>query len=144
MRPNVRYTFIMRRVAVLLLPLLLAGCVERSLIIRSDPPGAEVYEEGVSVGQTPFKMKYAHYGTRELIVLKTGYKSHRRLVELNAPWWQIFPLDFVTDVLLPITLTDEVELDITLEKEPEGAAAFPETLKRAEEARDKANPPEPK
>lgn len=134
----------MKRLAallVLLLPLALAGCVERLLVIRSQPSGAEVWIDGERRGETPHTEPYAFYGTREVTLVKKGYRSHRQSVQLDAPWWQVFPMDLLTDVVIPVTFTDRVDLDVALEKEPAGAGAFRETLQRAEEARAKANVP---
>ena len=132
-----------RAFLVLFLPFVLAGCVERLISIRSEPTGADVFVDGERRGSTPHIERYSFYGGREITLVKKGYRSNRRLVELNAPWWQIFPFDLITDVVIPFTLTDRVELNIVLEKEPPAAEALGETLKHAEEAREKANlPPE--
>jgi hypothetical protein len=134
------------RLLLLCVPCVLAGCVERLLVIRSQPTGAEVYIDGEKRGVTPHTEKYAYYGTREVTLAKKGYRTYRQNIVLNAPWWQVFPMDLLTDVALPFTITDRVDLEVPLEKEPAGAGAFQETLKRAEEARAKANAPleEPK
>jgi len=137
----------MRRFAVVALfaSLGLGGCVDRLIQIRSDPPGADVYLDGDRVGVTQpgkaLEIPYAFYGTRELILTKKGYRSNRRYLGLAAPWWQVFPFDFLTDVVLPFTLTDSTEVQVVLEKETQGQEVIDETLKRAAEARDKANAP---
>jgi hypothetical protein len=129
---------VVKRLLVLLLPVLLTGCVERLLLIRSEPSGADVMVDGERRGRTPYTLTYDHYGTREVTVAKPGYRTHRKNVELNAPWWQVFPFDLITEVLLPFNFQDSVEVVIPLEKEPDAAAAFQETLRRAEEARRRA------
>ena len=128
---------------LLLLPLLLlpVGCVDRLLVIRSEPPGAEVFIDGQSKGLTPWTEKYTWYGTRELTLVKSGYRSERRFVDLDAPWWQVFPFDLITDVMLPFTLEDKVEMEVVLHKEPEAARALEETLQRAAESREKSRLP---
>ena len=126
---------------VLLLPLVLVGCVERLLSIRTEPAGAQVFVDGELRGTTPHVEKYAFYGTREITLVKKGHRTYRKMVELDSPWWQIFPFDLFTDVIIPFTFTDRVDLDIVLEKEPDAADAIGETLKRADESRDKANLP---
>lgn len=107
--------------------------------IRSTPSDAEVWVDGELVGQTPHVERYSFYGTREVILVKKGFRSKRKMIDLDAPWWQIFPFDLFTDVLLPFTFTDKINIDLELEKEPEESAAFQETLQRANEAREKAN-----
>ena len=129
------------RCLVLVLPLVLVGCVERLVAVRTHPPGAKVYFDGELRGETPHVERYSFYGTRELTLVKKGYKTHRQMIELNAPWWQVFPFDLFTDVVIPFTITDGIELEIPLEKEPPAAQALGETLKRAAEAREKANLP---
>lgn len=126
------------RFVAVLVPLLSAGCVDRLLEIRSDPPGADLFIDGERVGVTPHVHKYVWYGTREVTLVMPGYRSERRMVALNAPWWQIFPFDLVTDVLVPVTLTDKLDVHIALRKEAHEAGALDETLERATEARRKA------
>jgi hypothetical protein len=128
-------------VLVLLLPLALSGCVERLLSIRSEPSGAAVFVDGQRRGTTPHVERYSFYGGREVTLVKKGYRTHRKLVELDAPWWQIFPFDLITDVVIPFTITDRVELDVVLEKEPPATEALGETLKRANEALEKSRLP---
>jgi hypothetical protein len=111
------------------------------LVIRSEPPGAQVVIDGEVRGETPHVERYVHYGTREVTLIKPGFRTHRKMVELDAPWWQVFPFDLLTDVVLPFTFTDKVELAVPLEKEPEAGGAFQETYQRALEAREKANEP---
>lgn len=131
-----------RRAAFLLLVLGaasgLTGCVERILAVRSEPPGAMVYLDGEKIGTTPCEVKYLWYGTRELVVELSGYRLVSELVTLSPPWWQVLPLDFVTDVLLPFTITDRVELVRTLEPAPVSNEEVQEVLRRAEELRRRA------
>lgn len=121
----------MRAARLLLLPLVLAGCVERVLAIRSDPPGAEVTLDGKEVGATPIDIGFEWYGGREIILRKPGYRSVHVVEEIAAPWYQVFPFDFVTDVLLPFKIRDERVLEYRLERE---AAPVP-----PEELRERAN-----
>ena len=108
------------------------------MVIRSEPPGADLFIDGERVGVTPHVQKYVWYGTREVTVVMRGYRSERQMVALNAPWWQIFPFDLVTDVLLPVTLTDKLDVLVTLRKEKDESGALDETLERATEAKRKA------
>ncbi len=127
------------RALLLLAPLLLAGCVDRYIALRSEPAGAEVYLDGEKVGQTPIDIPYIWYGTREVILEKRGYREIRERVALNPPWWQYPVIDFVTDVLIPFTITDREEFSFHLERAPLSREEIDETLKRAEETRAKAD-----
>src|SRR5262245_34398176 len=126
------------RLLALLLPFTVVGCTERLLEIRSNVP-ATVWIDGERRGETPHLERYTYYGTREIVLVRTGYRSYRKMLDRHAPWWQVLPCDFVTDVLIPLTFTDRETLDVKLEEEPPGAGGFAETLKRANEARDRAN-----
>jgi hypothetical protein len=128
----------MTRAAPMLALLALTGCVERMVAIRSEPPGASVYLDGERVGETPVEIKYTWYGTRELIVEKRGYREIRRELPLGTPWWQIPPLDLVTDVILPFTIHDRTEVDLTLEPAPVTREELDDVLKRVAETREKA------
>lgn len=126
----------MRGATALLLLLVLAGCVERVLAIRSDPPGAEVTLDGKEAGITPLEIKFDWYGGREIILRKPGYRSVHVIEEIGAPWYQIFPLDFVTDVLIPFRIRDERVLEYQLEREPAPVPAE-ELRERADEFKKK-------
>jgi hypothetical protein len=96
-----------RLVVAGLLVALASGCVERTLNIQSEPPGATVYLDGFDVGQTPIKqLRFDFYGTREIVAVRPGHRTERRVVEIDAPWWQHFPLDIVPGLLLPWTVHD--------------------------------------
>jgi hypothetical protein len=135
----------MRRVGILLVLALLsqAGCVERFLAIHSDPPGAAVYLDGEKVGTTPCEVTYTWYGTRDLILELRGYTLIRQQVVLNPPWWQIIPLDFITDIVIPFTIRDRMAVSYTMETAPVSREEVDAVLQRAEELRKKAEAPAP-
>lgn len=100
------------RIALLLVPVLLAGpsCanVKRSIGVRSDPPGAMVYIDGLEVGRTPVDyVPFDFYGTREIALYKDGYLTERRLVKMRMPWYSHFPIDIFSEILLPLHLRDQ-------------------------------------
>ncbi len=131
----------MRRRAALAFAVLapaLAGCVERFVAVRSDPPGATVYLDDEKVGVTPCEVKYTWYGKRELVLVLEKHRPVREIVPLDPPWWQIFPLDFVTDVIVPFTITDRVELSYTLPPATTAREEREEVRRRAEELRRRA------
>ncbi len=119
------------------------GCVERLMAIHSDPPGAAVYLDGEKVGTTPCEVTYTWYGTRDLVLELRGYTLVRQQVTLSPPWWQIIPLDFLTDVVIPITIHDRLSVSYVLEEAPVSQEAVDTVLQRAEELRKKALEPPP-
>ncbi len=132
----------MRRMGLLLAACLAVlsqtGCVERLVAIHSDPPGAAVYLDGEKVGTTPCEVKYIWYGTRDLILELRGYTLIREHVVLNPPWWQIIPLDLITDIVIPFTIRDKMAVSYTMETAPVSAEEVNTVLQRAEELRRKA------
>jgi len=113
--------------SLLLLPLLCCACVERELVVQTEPSGARVYVDGVDRGvSTPdgLRIPFEYYGTREVVVRLAGHEPARRFVELEAPWWQTFPIGLAPDVLWPGTIRDEhpVSLALTRREEPPPAS----------------------
>jgi len=99
-------------VSRLFLPLVLAllaqGCrTQRFLQITSTPPGAEVRLDNEAVGNTPIRVPFEHYGTRRLTFHLQGYRTASRRIHLRPKWYARFPLDILTEVILPLGLTDK-------------------------------------
>jgi len=84
-----------------------AGCVHRRLTIRSNPPGALVYVDGVEIGRTPVSTSFIYYGTRTVRLELDGYETVQENHRVRAPWYQIPPLDFFSDNLAMRELRDE-------------------------------------
>ena len=113
------------RFLLLAIPLVsLVGCVERALLVRSEPSGARVFLDGKDVGSTPARIPFDFYGTRELMIRYEptergngpAYASHTQLVKLSAPWYQWFPIDLFAEFVYPGTLVDEHVVEVTLEE----------------------------
>ena len=85
---------------LMLLALTQVGCVHRRVTINSYPSGALVKVDGHDIGYTPASFDFTWYGTREVQLLRDGYETHTEMVDINAPWYQKFPLDFVSDNFL--------------------------------------------
>ena len=98
-----------------LLTLLSTGCVHRRMTIQSDPPGALVKVDGRDVGYTPASVDFTYYGTREIQLLKDGFETQTQLVDINAPWYQRFPLDFVSDNFLGTHVRDHRQISIRMQ-----------------------------
>ncbi len=90
------------------------GCVERRMLIRSEPAGAPVWVDEEYVGQTPVDLAFAHYGARRVRVGpirdeldKVRHLEQERVVEVRPPWYEKFPIDFFSEVIWPGRLVDE-------------------------------------
>lgn len=124
---------------VALLAVFCFGCVERKLTIKSDPPGGRVWLDGEEIGETPVTVPFTYYGTREIIIEKDLYRTVKLKVPINAPIYQIFPLDFITEVLLPFKIVDSHVVQVGLERIT--PAAKEEILQRAAELKKETEPP---
>ncbi len=78
----------------------------RTLEITSDPPGAEVRLDDSKVGLTPVSIPFEHYGIRRVTLYKEGFRTHSEQIELGPRWYSRFPLDLVTEVLIPLGIDD--------------------------------------
>jgi hypothetical protein len=125
----------MKCIAILTLAALfgVSGCVVRELTVKSEPSGASVYINGREAGKTPHTESFDFYGSREIALRKDGYFTATRLVKLSVPWYEYFPLDLVSEILLPIRLHDRHEFTFNLKPLPERAPDG--LLERADGAR---------
>lgn len=100
------------------------------MTINSDPPGALVLVDGEEKGYTPAPIDFTYYGTREITLIKDGYETVTTMQKVRTPWYQIFPLDFVSDNLLPFKVTDRHQFDYQLK---------PQTISPSQQLIDRAN-----
>ena len=99
----------------------LGGCVERTIVIGSDPPGALVMLNDVEVGHTPVTVLpftwYGDYdvrgcdteknvGTRERSDHVSGTTCIRTKRQPVTPWFEIIPIDLFAE-LWPGQFKDE-------------------------------------
>ncbi|MHC4875986.1 MAG: PEGA domain-containing protein [Planctomycetota bacterium] len=105
-----------RRLSLLTALILLAlpGCVHRRATIRTDPPGAQVLVGDREIGYSPASFDFTWYGTEEVTIRKDGYEQETRYVKLRRPWYQVPPVDFVTDHFLPGRVKDHQEFHFKL------------------------------
>jgi hypothetical protein len=119
--------------------LAVTGCVQRRLTIRSNPPGATCYVDNVEIGATPVSHDFLYYGTREIKLVKAGYETLTVLQPIPYAWYQVPPLDFISDNLTPWEIRDERDFSYNLAPQRDIPAA--EVLGRAEGLRGTAMAP---
>ena len=107
-----------RLIPVILAALVLAtanlGCVQRRMMIRSYPEGALVYLNGQEIGRTPISTDFTYYGDFEVKLVKDGYETETIIQPVPMPWYQIPPLDFVSENIVPRKIHDRRELSYNL------------------------------
>lgn len=99
-----------RLIAISVLLVSLAGCVERTVKIRTEPPNALVLVNDEEVGLTPVKFSFLWYGDYDITIRKTGYETIKTHYRIDSPWWQLPPFDLFAEAFTPGTLHDDHEL----------------------------------
>jgi len=126
-----------RRLPVFVLPLLMVGCVERTVTINTEPEGATVILNDEEVGRSPVRVPFTWYGDYEIILRKEGYATVQTNEPLRAPWYQWPFIDLVSECLVPFTIYDEHVLD-TFDLEPASPPSRQALLERATDMRSEA------
>ncbi len=117
------------------------GCVQRRLMIRSDPPGAMVYVDDYQIGPTPIATTFTYYGTRKVRLVKDGFQTLTVYERIDPPWYEIPPLDFFSENILGREIRDMRVLDYRLV--PQVVSPPQNLLDRAEELRARSQTPLP-
>ena len=117
---------------------LVGGCVERTLTITSDPPGALVYVSSVEVGRTPVKMPFTWYADYDVVLRLQGYKTLKTHCKVDPPIYDVPPLDLLSE-LAPWTYHVHRHGHFKLTKATPPSDA--ELIRRADALRDRAQEP---
>ena len=103
------------------------------MMIRSDPPGAVVYVDNYEIGTTPVATNFTYYGTRQIRLVKDGFETLTVMQPIRPPWYQIIPLDFIAENLIPSEIRDQRTLNYQLA--PQMMVPTEQLLERAENLR---------
>jgi len=114
-----------------------AGCVERTVSITRDPPGARVWMNDREVGTTPCEVGIRDYGTYDVRIVKDGYAADWNGRSVAMPWWDAAGPDFVGEIL-PVDLRTRSTWHVTLLPLSKDEAAL---IERARAARVEASKP---
>ena len=90
------------------------------------------------IGVTPLDVEFQHYGQRRLALYRTGYRTYSEPLALNAPWFARWPVDMLTEVILPLGLDDvrTMRIDLVEDTGAEAAVAIQEFHDHARRARE--------
>lgn len=103
------------------------------MTVRSNPPGALVYVDNVEIGTTPCPVEFTYYGTREIRLVKDGYETLTVNQPLPTPWYEIPPLDLVSETMWPYEIRDE--RNVSYDLSPQMMVPTEQLLARAEQLR---------
>src|SRR5262245_37221759 len=91
---------------------LMAGCIERTVTIRTEPEDALVYLNDDEVGRSPVTVPFTWYGDYDVIIRKEGYDTLKTHHRLETPWYDLPGIDLFTETLLPFTIHDRREMPV--------------------------------
>ncbi len=98
------------RAGLLALPLflaLLSGCVERAMVITTEPFGAVVFDERmIPLSGSPADKSFVYYGKYRFTIVKDGYQTLVVEEDVKAPWYEWIFIDFVSENVIPWTIRD--------------------------------------
>ncbi|MDR4505012.1 MAG: PEGA domain-containing protein [Candidatus Scalindua sp.] len=92
---------------------LINGCVTRTITVKTNPSNAAVYVDDKLVGESPVSVPFVYYGTRKITIEKKDADGklvrERKTVyeKIKAPFYEIFPIDFVSELIWPFDIIDD-------------------------------------
>lgn len=101
----------------LLLVIPLTGCLERTITIDSDPPGALVHLNDQEIGRTPVTTEFRYFGVYDVRVSREGYEPITTKREAVAPWYEYPGIDLFA-IAAPWRITTEIDWSFDLEPVP--------------------------
>jgi hypothetical protein len=113
--------------------ILTSGCVQRRMIIRSQPEGAFVTVDNQQIGLTPLSIPYTYFGTREIKLEKDGFQTVKVQQRFDPKWYETFPVSLISENFAGREIRDERVLDFQLE--PKTQVQENQLLQRANDLR---------
>lgn len=107
--PDRKKPLLLRRSWLLAVALVLGatGCVERRMVIITEPYGAIVYDEkNQPIGAGPVDKPFVYYGKYRFRIAKDGYETLVVEQRVRSPWYELPGLDFISENLIPWTIRD--------------------------------------
>lgn len=85
----------------------LTGCVKRTILIESNPPGARVWVNEHPLPEvTPVRYEFITHGRYQFRLQKSGFREVVAREMVKAPIYQWIPLDLVFEHMVPVKLED--------------------------------------
>lgn len=98
--------------------LLTGGCLERTLHITSDPPGAIVTLNDVELGRTPLAVGFVHYGTYDVRLRREEREPLATLARADMPLYELPPIDLLLTAA-PVSVHTRVHWHFDLPPAPQ-------------------------
>lgn len=106
------------------------------MTITTEPSGALIYINDQEAGRSELQRDFLWYGDYDIIIRKEGYQTLKTHWAIRAPWYEVPPMDFFSEVMWPGRIHDQRENHFVLvPQEEKDTAALQE---RALELRSQA------
>jgi hypothetical protein len=92
-----------------------------------------VYVDDYPIGVSPISTSYTFYGTRRIRLIKDGYEPLTIMEPMWPPWYEIPPIDFFSENLVPGELRDQ--RDFCYQLKPQVVVPPEQLLARGEQLR---------
>lgn len=110
----------------------LGGCIQRTLVVDSEPQGALVYLNDVEVGRTPTRVPFTFYGVYDVRLAKEGYQTLQTSAEASPPWYDTLGPDLFAEMA---PWTEEVVIEWKFELQEARPVTEAEVLDHARQLR---------
>jgi len=97
---------------------LLAGCLERTVTITSEPPGALVVLNDEEIGRTPVETGFRYFGVYDVRLQREGFEPLTTEKEAVAPIWEYPGIDLLA-IAAPWRVKTHLKWHFDLEPLPE-------------------------
>jgi hypothetical protein len=109
-----------------------SGCIEQTLSVETNPPGALVDLNDQEIGRTPTQRDFTWWGVYDVTIRKEGYLSIKTTAKVIAPFYEWVPLDFLVDIL-PFKIKYHKTLRYNLQADVPTTGQAPDLIRRGEE-----------
>ncbi len=90
------------------------GCVRRTIMITSEPPGALVWLNDREIGRTPVDVDFEFYGRYDVRLHLPGSEPLMTSGNASPPVWEAIGLDLIAE-MVPITLHRRIKWHYVLQ-----------------------------
>lgn len=121
----------------------LPGCLQRTISVTTNPPGAVVWINDVEAGRTPLETDFTFYGMYDVRVRKEGYEPIQSKCRAKSPVKEWVGVDLVSEAI-PVRYRTRIDWHFDLvpvaeSREPEGVATD-SLIARAKETQAQLSP----
>lgn len=126
---------------------MLPGCLQRTISITTEPPGATVWLNDVEVGTTPLETDFTYYGAYDVRIRRAGYEPILDRRKITPPLTERPVIDLFAE-MIPAKIENRVEWSFAMKPADERAtpaglgvqASDAAAVERAKELRGKLGP----